>query len=145
MENQPNVATPFIVFLNQTGDVAIEWDDANEEAILALIEEKMKQGIRFFILKPVLGGLLGSKKKQATSIKQIRKAGNVLIEDQDAATMLGKMNLDDRELEKVVESGAAQLVRGQTSRMDLTTTHQAKSAKEVLKSQSLAVRPLAGG
>lgn len=39
-----NTTHPAITFLNMTGDITISWDRDNEAAILAMVEQKMKEG-----------------------------------------------------------------------------------------------------
>lgn len=130
-----------ITFLNGTGDITLTWDPANEDAMLAMIEAKMKEGYSFFIIKPRLLGLLGAKAVKARSIKEIRKAGSVMAED---GIMTGaKPMLDDNTLEAVVMSGKAKLVKPSTEQKE--STGRASSAREVVRSQSVAVRPIVAG
>ncbi|MBU9200397.1 hypothetical protein KTD31_03390 [Burkholderia multivorans] len=134
METQANtletVEQPSITFLNMTGDVTITWDATNEAAVLALIEEKMKAGYSFFILKKVAFGLLGSRKVQAKSMAEVARAGSVVVDDAgvEAALAAGKVSL-------------AEVPKTAT----LDTVRRAKTAQEVVRHNTVAVRRVVGG
>lgn len=136
------MTTPSITFLNMTGDITISWDARNEEAILALVEKKMKEGYSFFILKPRVFGLLGNKKVPVTSLQQAREAGSVMMADQAAEGVLAK--LDDADLEAAVAAGKANVVR-RTSSSSLDTARRARTAREVVQNPSVGVRRVVGG
>jgi hypothetical protein len=135
--------TPSITFLNLSGDVTITWDKTNEEQILSLIEEKMRQGFSFFILKPRALGFLPPKKVLAKSMSQVARAGKVSIADADVNTILAS-KVHDQDVQTAVESGAARLERPQDN-ATYETERRASSAREVLQHQSVAVRPVLGG
>lgn len=134
--------TPSITFLNMTGDITIAWDASSEDAILALVEKKMKEGYSFFILKPRVLGFLGSKKVALTDVQQARKAGSLVVPDQLAEKVLAK--LDDADLEAVVAKGKATVVsRGTTASLD--TARRATTAQEAVRNPTVAVRRVVGG
>lgn len=137
-------AHPAITFLNMTGDVTISWDETNREVMLKLVEEKMEQGYSFFILKPRLFGILGTKRVPADSIQQVRQAGQVVVDDATAGQMLRSAKLDDPQVEAAVSKGHANLVRG-GAKGNVTYLRRAKSAAEVVSHQTVAVRPIVGG
>lgn len=134
METQANtletVEQPSITFLNMTGDVTITWDATNEAAVLALIEEKMKAGYSFFILKKVAFGLFGSRKVPAKSMAEVARAGAVVVDDAgvEAALSAGKVRLAD------VPKAAT-----------LDTVSRARTAQEVVRHNTVAVRRVVGG
>lgn len=134
--------TPSITFLNMTGDVTISWDAQNEEAILALVQQKMDAGFSFFILKPRVGGLFGNKKVELTQIEQARKAGSIVVPDKLADTIIAQ--LGDAELEAQVAAGAARVVSREKP-ASIATTHRATTPQEVVRHQSVAVRAVVGG
>jgi Na+-translocating ferredoxin:NAD+ oxidoreductase RNF subunit RnfB len=135
---------PAITFLNLTGDVSVSWTPDNADAMLALIDAKMKQGFSFFIVKPRVLAILGSKKVRATSIEEIAAAGQVKVADADFKRMMGQMQLHDKELEGAVASGTAHLTKSETP-VDRNTIRRATTAAEVAKSQTIAVRRIVGG
>lgn len=134
--------TPSITFLNESGDITITWDKQNEEAMLALIEQKRKEGYTFFILKPRLGGLLGNKKVEVESIEQARKAGSVVANDALAKAVT--MNLGDTAVSAAVAAGHAQVVP-LAKEKSIETVGIARNAEEVVRHQTLATRPIVGG
>ena len=136
------MSKPSIVFLNMTGDITITWDAQNEDAILALVEKKMKEGYSFFILKPRITGLLGKKKVAIENVEDARRAGHIVAPDALANKIMAK--LGDEDVEAVVASGQAQ-VKSQQKVTDLDTVRRAKDAKEVTQSQTVAVRRIVGG
>jgi hypothetical protein len=136
---------PAITFLNMTGDITISWDASNADAILALVEEKMKkENVTFFIIKPRFLSFLGKKKVAATSIKQIAEAGATVVADEDFHRMMGRLKLHDQALEAAVAAGKAHLTRSDVP-VDRAAIRPAKSAQEVLQNQTIAVRRVVGG
>jgi hypothetical protein len=138
-----NITQPSITFLNMTGDVTITWDSANEAEILAVVEQKMKEGFTFFILKPRLISLFGHKKVQVTKVEDVRKAANLVVPEGLVNNIYAK--LGDAELESLVAAGQAQVVGRNSSKAPLQTVGRAKSSREVLSHQTVAVRNIVGG
>lgn len=117
-----------ITFLDQSGDTTIVWDDDTEDKILKLIETKMAEGYVFYLVKKV--PLLNVTRKVATeSIEQIRKAGSVVLKD--------------AELERLFLGGVVGTTKRSSTMID--TVKKATNSNEVVKSQSVAVRPARGG
>ena len=131
-----------IIFLNMTGDIHITWDKQNEDAILALVEKKMKEGYSFFILKPRVGGLLGNKKVAISDVADARRAGGLVVPDALAEKVLAK--LDDADLEAAVAAGKAHVMSCDKV-TDIDTARRARAAWEVVGSHSVAVRRVVGG
>lgn len=144
---------PSITFLNMTGDITISWDEQNRDAILALVEEKMKSGHRFFIIKPRALGLLGNKKVPLTELGQAAKAGAIVVPDDVARDILNeakgapkRAKLDDEAVEAVVASGKAHLSVVQGGKQSQYETQGVvKKPEQVLQHQTVAVRPIVGG
>ena len=134
---------PAITWLNMTGDITISWDDTNKESVLALVEQKMKEGYAFFILKPRPLGL-GVRKTRAKSIKAIAKAGNVVVPDDEFQRMRARPKVDDPAIEAALNQGAVHLVNGEKE-TEFDTTKRAKTAAEVVENQTVAVRRVVGG
>ena len=133
--------TPAITFLNMSGDVTICWDDHNREHILALVKQKMAEGYAFFVITPRVLPVLGNKKVALKNIKQLDKAVGVVVTDEQVEAIVA--NLGDAAVQGAVQSGQAKLT--QVARSNLQTTHRARNADEVVRSQSVAVRPIVGG
>ncbi|KVP75593.1 hypothetical protein WJ96_07745 [Burkholderia ubonensis] len=135
---------PAITFLNMTGDITISWDASNEDAMLALVQQKMKEGYSFFIMKPRFLSILGKKKVRATSIEEIADAGAAVVDDADFHRMMDRLKLHDTAVEAAVASGKAQLTKSD-GQVDRDTIRRAKTPAEVVRHQTLAVRPIVGG
>jgi hypothetical protein len=137
--------TPAMTLLNSTGDVTITWDEKEEESIYALVEAKMKQGYSFFIMKPRPFGLPGHTKKRVENIDAVKAANHVVVPD-DLVQDIVRKTLGDPDVEKVVQGGQATLVSTESSqRGNLDTVRRATSAKEVVKHQTVAIRPVVAG
>jgi hypothetical protein len=135
---------PAITFLNMTGDVTISWDASNQDAILALVEEKMKEKFTFFIIKPRFLSFLGKKKVRATSIRQIAEAGAAVVADEDFQRMMGRLKLHDDALEAAVAAGKAHLTKSDVP-VERAMIRPARTAQEVMQNQTIAVRRVVGG
>lgn len=133
---------PSITFLNMSGDVTISWEKEDEAAILAMIEQKMKENYRFFVLKAPLFPFFPKHKVELTNIEQARKAGKIVVPDELVNNLAVK--LGDTLIEATVSQGKARVIsRSKVTKAD--TAHLASSAQEVLRSNSVAVRALSGG
>ncbi|KVP39462.1 hypothetical protein [Burkholderia ubonensis] len=135
---------PAITFLNMTGDITISWDASNEAAMLALVEQKMKEGFSFFIMKPRFLSILGKKKVRANSLEEVAAAGAAVVDDADFHRMMARLKLHDQAVEAAVASGQAQLTKSD-GQVDRDTIRRAKTPAEVVRHQTLAVRPIVGG
>jgi hypothetical protein len=137
--------TPTMTLLNSTGDVTITWDEKEEASIFALVEAKMKEGYSFFILKPRRFGLPGHTKALVENVESLKDANHVVVPD-DLVQHIVKKALGDRDVEKVVQGGQAKLVSADSrQRGDLDTVRRTTSAKEVVKHQTVAIRPVVAG
>lgn len=135
---------PAITFLNMTGDITVSWDASNEAAMLALVEEKMKEKYTFFILKPRFLSILGKKKVKANSIQEIADAGAVVVDDDEFRRIMGRLQLHDNAVEQAVASGKAHLTKSDEP-VDRSAIRPACTAEEVVKNQTIAVRRVVGG
>lgn len=144
VQQEASVApAPAITWLNMSGDVTITWDPANEEAMLALIQKKMDEGYRFFLVKPRFFGLLGNRKVPLKSAEEAREAGKVSADDALVGHAVSR--ICDPEVEQALRESKARLVEDTKTRSTLATVRVAQSASEVLKNQSVAVRAVVGG
>jgi hypothetical protein len=135
---------PAITWLNMTGDITITWDKTNEADMLALVEQKMKEGFSFFIMKPRFLSILGAKKVRAESIEEVAAAGGARVGDADFQRMMGRLKLHDSTIEAAVSSGKAQLTQSD-GQVDRSTIRRATTPTEVVKNQTVAVRRIVGG
>lgn len=134
---------PSITWLNMSGDVTITWEKEDEAAILALIEKKMSQGYSFFIAKPRFFGLLGVRKVPVQSLEDARAAGHVVADDSAVGRAVSR--ICDPEVTEALRASKAQLLASGKPTGALETIRRAASASEVLRHQTVAVRPVIGG
>ncbi len=130
-----------ITFLNMTGDITITWDDTNKDKILEMIRRKMSDGYVFFTLKRV--PLIGVTRKVRVSNKNINDLESVVIPDKEFDKMVAGM--DDRDLAATFAKGDAQLAKRQADSRKFEAGRRLEKAEDVLKEQSMAVRPISGG
>ncbi|HAT61337.1 MAG TPA: hypothetical protein DCS83_02145 [Prevotella sp.] len=117
--------------LDSSGDTTITWDEDRDDDIRAVIEKKMAEGVRFFIVKPRFGGL-GKSKTQITSVDEIQN-NTVSIEDAD---FIGLMSSSPKGIAAIPSN------RDQT---EIVVVKAAKTASEVAVSHSVGIKPLVGG
>ncbi|MNR71855.1 hypothetical protein D3C71_25330 [compost metagenome] len=150
MDQQQQHVTPSLTFLDMSGDVTISWTPDSEDAILSLVEAKMKQGYSFFILEPRKLGFipLPAKKVPVTSIAQARVAGRVSMPEEDVNRgvnrMLANAKVDDPEVGRLLASGQAQLAQV-GEKQPLNTVSRATTPQQVVRHQTVGVRPIWGG
>ncbi|MBY0561484.1 hypothetical protein [Hyphomicrobium sp.] len=114
---------------NAEGDTTIVWEAENDDAMLPIIEKKMKEGVTFFILEPRLEGRAMPAKVKVTAIDQVKDKRAVVIPDEDLAAFVS------------AGKGAAIPTPDTKAR----AVRRAKSPREVVQNESIAARPIAGG
>ena len=128
-----------ITFLNMSGDVTITWDDSNREEMLELIRKKMKDGLKFYEIKEV-PLIKVQYKKKLVSEKRLTEINSVSVKDADAAKLFG-----DSDIHAAVEKGVATPARLKGDATVHETTKRLDTAEEVVKTNSVAVKPIKGG
>jgi hypothetical protein len=131
---------PSITFLNMTGDVTIVWDPENREKILALVKQKLKEGYSFFTTKKV--PLIEVYRKVKVTNKNINSIDSIVIPDEEFEKLTKSFN--DEDIAANVNGGTARLAKRQ-GQASLDAVQRLKDPEDVVKNQSLAVRPIAGG
>jgi len=128
-----------MTLLNEMGDLEITWEPKNDEKMRALIEKKMREGVRFFILKPVVGDVLHMRRK-LTNLSEL-KANNVKIKDADIEAMFtaGEVVLF-RTSGSTVETAGVASVKDRAGGQD----HKA-SSKVAVRQRTVGVPALQGG
>lgn len=116
-----------MTLLNVTGDVTITWDEENDEAMRAVIEKKMAEGVTFFLIRPRLGGLWDSKTK-ITRVDELN--GH-------------KVAIADDDVERLFRAGTVGVTR--VSDKSYEVVGRATDAKQVANGNTVAVRRMAGG
>lgn len=133
---------PSITFLNWSGDVTITWDDQNKAAILKLVEEKLKQNYRFFILKPRMLSFLGDKKVKLTNAQDLLNAKGLVVPDATAAEFLKSVR--DSDVADALAQGDVLPAKAPKT-AEYVAQRLATSAQDVLSHQTMAVQPITGG
>ena len=117
-----------LTMMNAFGDVTIMWEEENDAAMEGLITKNMAEGVTFFIVEPVAGGLMPPKKTAAPDVP--------------AAMRARALSIDDADLEAFCGEGKGTLVKATGRRK---TIKRATSAKEVATGQSVGLKPRKGG
>ncbi len=130
-----------ITFLNMTGDITITWTEENRERILELVRQKMKDGYNFFTTKRV--PLIGVTRKVRVSNKNIDGLESLVIPDAEFEKLVAGM--DDKEVAEVFQQGHAGLAKRKAAGRAFDAMRRLDKAEDVVKEQSLAVRPISGG
>lgn len=99
---------PEITWLNMSGDVTIRWSPENKKEVLKLVRAKMREGYSFFVLKPVLFGLLPNRHVELKREEDLEGAVGVVMPDDSVKRLMG--DLGDVQVEELVKKGTVQLV-----------------------------------
>lgn len=116
-------ATRTTTFLNECGDTTISWSEDRDAEMEAIIEKKMAEGVTFFIVER------SGARMKLTSAGDARKHRALAIPDED--------------LRKFVEAGSGEATAAPTE--PVRKSKVSRSAKEVAKSTSVAVKQRRGG
>lgn len=116
-----------ITLFNNLGDVILTWDKENEEAIIRYIEAKMKKGYTFFLIEKK-GDI--DVLTPTTDIERMKEAKTVRMgEDEDS----------------LIDAGAVKLARQKASSRTERLGPPIKSARDVVKNDTVAVKRIVGG
>lgn len=123
-----------LTMLDRSGDTTITWNEDQDDAMEALIAQKMKAGVTFFIL-PQRKSSRGAapKPKPFTSFNDAKKHRALAIPDADFSKFVLEGKGTAVPTPSSVAEGKAKGVR------------VSMSAKEVSKSRSIGIQPRAGG
>lgn len=115
-----------MTLLNRTGDITIGWAPEDNDKMIAMVEEKMKAGFTFFVVK-------GEDHVRLRKIGDLNGAREVILDDKGAESLFkaGKVGIVER------AKGVARDV--------MDTIRPAKTALEVATNHTVAVRRMAGG
>lgn len=142
-----------LTLLNDMGDVELTWDSQNDEKVRALIEKKMREGVTFFVIKPLIGDAVHVKRR----LKDVRdlKSNSVKMKDRDVIDLAVKVK--DPDIAEIVTSGHARLFRANETidpKAEMTAVrvrdnsgnldHEAASRRAV-RQRTVGVRAMQGG
>lgn len=116
-----------VTFLNQSGDITIEWDEDRDDQMRAVIQKKMDEGVTFFIVKEIDNREWVSKVRDLSEIQE------------------SKVRIYDADLEKMFSDNPNGLRIKNSTAPAIDTVERTKTPDEVVKNNSVAVRPLRGG
>jgi hypothetical protein len=122
------VAERSMTLLNEMGDIEITWDSEHDDSMREVIAKKMKEGVTFFILKPLIGSYV-YRKTQLKTVSDL-KEHRVKIADADLASMFS--------------AGKIAMFRSPSGEID-ATGGRAKTATDVVKNRTVGVKALQGG
>ena len=114
-----------IMWLNETGDITLSWSKDRDEIMKKIIQQKMDEGYSFFIVKR---GMVNTSYTKVDSVDQIKKCN---------------INMTDKEAELMIAGDGVAL--SSLAAGTVETIGRAKTADEVVKKNTVAVRPLRGG
>lgn len=129
-----------MTILNEMGDLELSWEPKNDEKVRAIIEKKMREGVRFFILKPVVGDVLHMRRK-LTKVTDL-KGHNVKVNDADVEALFANGTAEffrdpDAKFDDQMQVAS---VRDADGKLD-----HAAASKVAVKHRTVGVRALAGG
>lgn len=122
----------YVQILGDEGDIILQWNKNDHDAMKKFIQEQMDKGYSFFIVKKNAFGLIRRDAKLLSS-EQLKPGVEIKIKDKDA------MN--------AFMSGAAHIVKGAKDKISssIETIKKCTTADEVMNNDTIAMKPLRGG
>lgn len=117
-----------LTMLNELGDVEIAWDSDQDDAMRDIIARKMAEGVKFFIVKPMIGGWL-HRRVRMNSIHDLDK---------------NRISIKDEDIEKMFVAGNIALFRRDSGER-IDTERLARTPEEAASTSTVAVRQFQGG
>ncbi len=114
-----------MALMNEMGDLTITWEADKDDEMATIIQKKLDQGIRFFIIEPF-------NKSQMTQVRKLEdiKGRQITVPDDD--------------IEKLFTEGKVGIFKRVTGTV-MNTITTSTSAKEIAASHSVGVTQLRGG
>lgn len=111
--------------LNEMGDLTITWEADKDDEMAAIIQKKLDQGVRFFLIEPF-------NKSQATEVKTL-------------ADIKGRqISVPDEDVEKLFTDGKVGIIKRITGAI-IDTIGYSTDAKEIARSHSVGTKQFQGG
>ena len=119
-----------MTLMNQTGDITIGWGEDNDTAMRAMVEQKLAEGYTFFLVQ-------GEQQVKLRTITDLGEARQVVMADRDAETLFaaGKVGLVER-VGGMINAAADRVI---------DTIRRAKTVEEIVRGDTVAMRPMRGG
>ncbi len=122
-----------LTFLNRAGDTTITWSSDLDDFWEAIIKKKMDEGFVFWIIEP------RGARRPLTEFAEAKKYRRVAMGDAEVKRAF----IPDEDVLNAVEAGKGDLVK--TPAAPVRGSRISKDAKEIAKSESVAVRSPRGG
>lgn len=116
-----------LILLNEMGDVEISWDSAQDDTMRQIIQKKMDEGIKFFVMKPMLGGMF-QRRSKITSVAELDKT---------------RIQVKDEDIERLFSEGKVDFHRRSGGEIEIS--HRATTAAEAAAGDTVGVRQFQGG
>lgn len=123
-----------LTLLNFSGDITLAWSEEQDDVMKSLIEEKLKEGYSFFSYQENSGFKKFFKKESEVKVKSfndIQKREVIL------------KNIDDEDIANFVQQNKIGIYK--MTKNDFDTIKRLKDATEIVKNNTVAVRPIQGG
>jgi hypothetical protein len=119
------------------GDLTITWSSDKDDDIREIVEEQLKKGVRFFIIKPFT--------KEQLQIKNISDitSRELIVSDDDVLVMFGKKATIPK-LGKAIKENKVSFGK-RVSNAVISTLKPTKNVDEIVSSHSVGTAPLKGG
>lgn len=113
-----------MTLLNEMGDLTITWDSDKDDEMAKIIQKKLDQGIRFFVIQPF--------NKKHVEVKTL-------------ADITGRtITVPDEDVEKLFTDGKVGIIQRVVGTV-VDTIHAATSVKEIATNHTVGVKQLSGG
>lgn len=113
-----------LTLLNEMGDMTLTWEEDKDEYMAEIIQKKLDQGVRFFIIEPFTKNQIEVKK----------------LSDIKGRTL----SIPDADIEKLLTDGKVGLIKRLVSSA-IDTIRPATTVKEVVKNHTIGVKQMVGG
>jgi len=118
------MTTRSLTLLNEMGDLSLTWEADKDDEMAAIIQKKLDQGVRFFLIEPFTKKQIEVKRLEDIKGRQI--------------------NVPDEDIEKLFTEGKIGIIKRITGSI-METIGTSSNAKEIASSHSIATRQFRGG
>lgn len=131
--------------MNITGDITISWDNSTSEEVKKWIQSKIEEGYTFFISEKKCFGLINSK-KEINNIQDLNNSkGEIKLDSKQEKDFILNINSysGDKGVEKLINTKKVKAKR--TKKKYLNSNKVSTSVEEIVKSDSICMKPMMGG
>ena len=124
-----------MVILGPDGDLEVSWGPESDAKVREIIEKKMKEGVRFFVLKPLIGDVIHTHRK-------MKKMSDL----QGRSFKIKDADIKDRDIAALFSAGVVDLDRSKSKGGGtIETERPARNADDAVRHRTVGVQALAGG